>query len=108
MIIGIQENLNAPLLDLKTKIKNLNAKTVIPTWLHYQMGGLEVKFFNVLHGPYCHVDNDIHLSTHSKKILKCLLCFNVCCPVGIQQWKEQACSWGMHAVCKEGVYALDV
>lgn len=31
-----------------------------------QMRGLEVKFFNVLQGPYCHFDNDIHLSTHSK------------------------------------------
>lgn len=50
-----------------------------------QTEGLDVKSFNLLHGQYCHFDNDIHLSIHSKKILKCLLCFNVCCPVGIQQ-----------------------
>lgn len=53
MIIGIQENLNTLLLDLKTKMKNLSAKThdsYMITLPLGQTGGLEVKSFNVLHG----------------------------------------------------------
>lgn len=34
-----------------------------------QTGGLEFKSFNVLHDQYCHFDNNIHLSIHSKKYL---------------------------------------
>lgn len=69
MIIGIQENLNTLLLDLKTKMKKSKCQDcdyytiTLPLG---QMGGPEVKSFNVLHGQYCHFDNDVHLSIHSK------------------------------------------